>query len=112
MSQKKPFRKNFFRILADQPECLHTTFWMTKAQPPPSRRDDSVTKLCEVKWDTWIDMTKLPLFINNEGISFPRLDFTAEMKFTSGSIEFFIIHKGKRQASKNVTVEFYDNGDI
>lgn len=109
---EKKFRHYFFKILEGQPENLFTTIWMTKTSPPPSRKDESVFKHCEVKWATKIDTGRLPVFINNQGKSFSQLDFAAEMKCGGGSTEFAIFHNGRRQATKNVTVEFHDHTSI
>lgn len=108
------FRHNFFKIfdVGNQPEALYTPIWMSKASPPPSRKDDSVFKHSEVKWTAKINMDRLTKFVNNQGKSFLQLDFIAEMKCSGGSTEFSILHNGRRQAAKNVSVEFHDHADI
>lgn len=85
---------------------------MSRANDPPTRKDDTVTKLCEVIWDTQVKIDLLPLYVNNDNKTFAQLDFVAEMKCNSSSIEFSILHNGRRQASKNVKVEFCDRADL
>lgn len=105
----RKFRHNFYKLLDEQPQALYTTIWSSKASPPPSRKDASVTKHCDVKWNLKVDRAKLPVFINNEGQSFSQLDFATEMKCSGGSTEFVVLHNGRRQAAKNVKVEFHDH---
>lgn len=108
------FQHSFFKIfdIHDQPEALYTSIWMSKASPPPWRRDDSVFKHSEVKWTAKINTDRLSKFVNNQNESFLQLDFIAEMKCSGGSTEFAIFHNGRRQAAKNVSVEFHDHADF
>jgi hypothetical protein len=79
---------------------------MTKVSPPPQRWHVSVEKLCEIRWDTDIDITTLPTFTNEIGKVFYELNFEVEMTCVAGSLDFAVYHKGKRQGSKHVVVDY------
>lgn len=110
----RKFRHNFTKIidLDEEPSNLHTIIWMSRASPPPSRMDESVLKHSEVGWNAKINLDSLPTFINNQNKSFMQIDYAAEMKCSGGSTEFYIFHNGRRQAVKNVSVEFHDQGRV
>lgn len=105
-------RHNFSRLLDEKPGVLSTTIWMCKTSPPPSRMDESVVKYAEVKWTAKIDVNKLPTWVNNREEEYAQLEYVAEMKCSAGTTEFSVLHKGKRQATKNVQVDFHDKADI
>lgn len=103
---------DFFKVL-DQTEILVSTIYICKKSPPPTRRDGSVTKFSEVKWDANIDLEELPLLNSSRSTHLRRLDYRVEMKRKGGSsAEFSIFHEGKRQATKDVSVEFHDRADV
>ncbi|KAL3964035.1 hypothetical protein ACCO45_001039 [Purpureocillium lilacinum] len=59
-------------------------FYFTTAKPPPTRRDDSVKKLCTVAWNKPIEIT-----------------------CAGGIAEFAVIYQGKRVANHSVQVEYH-----
>lgn len=94
------------------PKILTTDIYMSKAEVPSSRRDDSVMVFCKIIWDINIDWEALPVYKNNEGKEYRILDYFVEMKLNAGCCIFYISHNGKRQAAKHVSVEFHENSDI
>ncbi|KAK7748771.1 hypothetical protein SLS53_000795 [Cytospora paraplurivora] len=105
-------RYDFFKHLEEAPETLETTIYVSKAENPPTRRDESVKVYCKVTWDINIDWDSLPIYHNTHGKEYRRLDYTVSMKCDGGSSVFSILHNGRRQAAKNVSVEVYENSDI
>lgn len=114
MATGKKFRHNFYRLIdVDEiPESLSTTLWMCRTSPPPSRKDHSVVKYSEVNWTANIKWGTLPKRFNTQNDEFYELEFQAVMQCSSGVTDLAIMHKGKRQATKNVQVEFFDKADL
>lgn len=80
--------------------------YISTADPPPSRNDSSVMKLCEVKWSENIKCLSLPKWTNREGQAFRKLDYKIVMNCEQGIVDFTVLHKGKQVAEKNVDVQF------
>lgn len=85
---------------------------MSRARPPPKQWDTSVINFCDVKWDTTVDITTLPPFTSPAGKIYSELSYEIEMTCTGGSIEVGVFRDGKRQASKNISVDFQDRGGL
>ncbi|ROW13226.1 hypothetical protein VPNG_04861 [Cytospora leucostoma] len=105
-------RYEFFKHLEEEPKTLETIIYVSKAENPPTRRDESVKVYCKVTWDINIDWDSLAIYQNTHGKKYRRLDYTVSMKCDGGSSVFSILHNGRRQAAKNVSVEVYENSDI
>ncbi|KUI68585.1 hypothetical protein VM1G_04300 [Cytospora mali] len=105
-------RHELYKHLDKLPESLTTDIYMSKALDPPTRRDESVMLYCKVTWDMNIDWESLEVYRNIQGKEFRRLDYAVEMKCSGGSSVFYILHNGRRQAAKNVSVEVCENSDI
>ncbi|KAJ4396182.1 hypothetical protein N0V93_000401 [Gnomoniopsis smithogilvyi] len=114
LATDKKFRYDFYRLidLDNIPDSQSTTIWMCKTSPPPSRMDESVVKYSEMKWTSNIYWNRLPQFHNREGKPFYELNFQAVMQRSSGFTDLAIMRNGKRQATKNVQVEFFDKADL
>ncbi|KAI3391752.1 hypothetical protein diail_6846 [Diaporthe ilicicola] len=108
----RKFRHEFSKTEVDFSGDIITSIWMSKAKNPPTRKDGSLTKLCEVRWTKRIDEEELDVFVNRNGKEFRRMNFTAEMKCSGGAVEVVIVHNGKRQAQENVSVDFQDHGGV
>lgn len=107
-----PANYEFFKLREEAPETLITTIYVSKAENPPTRRDESVKVYCKITWDINIDWDSLPIYRNTHGKEYRRLDYTVSMKCDGGSSDCFILHNRRRQATKNVSVEVYENSDI
>ncbi|KAK4226714.1 hypothetical protein QBC38DRAFT_528177 [Podospora fimiseda] len=89
------------------PRVIKGEIYMSKASTPPKRsKDPSVHKLCTIKWDVKVDIASLPTWTNPIGKVYHRLDFTIQMTTSGGYLDFVIYHRGKRQGSQHVVVEF------
>jgi hypothetical protein len=90
-----------------RPKLEQARQFYTSAHDPPSNRwDDGVRVLCRIKWDTKIDISSLPTFTNSLGQVYYELHYDVEMTCTGGSLDFAVYHKGVRQGSKNVVVDY------
>lgn len=99
--------------LEEIPESLTTVIYMSKAEVPPSRQDQSVLVFCKITWDINIDWDSLDIYVNNQGKEYRILSYVVEMKCPAGgSCLFQISHDGKKQAAKHVSVEVCENADI
>lgn len=83
------------------------TILTSTASPPPKRVNADVKELCTIRWDTKVDVSSLPIFINSIGTIYHKLQFEVEMACNSGgSLDFAVYHDGKRQCSKHVIVDY------
>jgi hypothetical protein len=107
-------RHELYKYLENETEllALTTDIYVSKAEDPPTRRDGSVKVYCKVTWDTKIDWDSLEPCEDQHGRKLRRLDYTVEMKCDGGSSMFYILHDGRRQAAKNVSVEVLETSDI
>ncbi|GAB1319160.1 Actin-like ATPase domain-containing protein [Madurella fahalii] len=87
-------------------KTLTTTIYASTASPLPTTANADVRKLCNIRWDTKIDIASLPLFTNSIGVIFYELEFEVEMTCSGGSLDFAVYHNGKRQGSKHVMVDY------
>lgn len=85
---------------------------MCRTSPPPLRKDESVVKHSEMKWSAKIDWSRLPQHYNEAEEVFYRLEYQAELKCSAGVADLALLHKGKRQATRNVQVEYFDKADV
>jgi hypothetical protein len=65
-----------------------------------------VKQLCEIKWENIPGFNTLPVWTNTEGQELRQLVYDLQMVSDGVSLDFAIVHKGKRVASKNVSVDF------
>lgn len=114
MAVGRKLEHHFFKFVKEQDDLdsFCTSIWMCNASPPPSRKDDSVTRYSDVKWNAMLDVDMLPFCDECDDESLRRLDYKAEMKCDGGSAEFAIFHNGKRQAAASVSVEFHDHAIV
>lgn len=112
MTSQQTFSHNFFKLFRERPKELSTTIWKSISAPPSRRKDASVIKHCDVKWNPKIDFDTLERLVNNRGLSFWKLHYITEMSYVGGVMEFRILHDGKKQATKDVSVEFEDAGTL
>lgn len=114
MATDQKFRYNFYRLIDVNhiPESLSTTILMCKESPPPSRKDNSVVTYSEMNWTTKIQWDKLPQRQNQNGKMFYELEFQTVMQRSSGFTDISVLRNGRKQAAKNVEVEFFDKADV
>lgn len=103
---------NFTKFLSEPPKQIETDIFMSLAEVPPARKDESVRKVFKLTWDIQFDWESLDVFVNDEGKTFRKLEYTVEMKCSAGATVFSIYHGGYKQAGKNVALEVYDTADV
>ncbi|OLN87951.1 Heat shock 70 kDa protein 12A 1 [Colletotrichum chlorophyti] len=106
VSTTEPVRREYWKLYSSAPKEIVSSFHFTSASPVPKRRNSSVEKLCDVIWNKKIDFEALPRYVNPLGKVFHRLEYTVEMVCAGASIDFAVIHGGKRVCSKNISVDF------
>ena len=100
------FRKVFDLEEATKTRLTETIYASTTPTPPQRWNGATVKELCTIKWDTEIDVVKLPTYTNCLGKVFHVLNFEVEMTSSGSSLDFAVYHDGKRQGSKNVVVDY------
>jgi hypothetical protein len=74
--------------------------------PPPSRLEPGLEMLpVSIKWDTEIDVSTLPVYVNPIGEEFYRLDYEVRMTCVGGTLDFACYFNGERQGSVNVVAD-------
>ncbi|KAK1976354.1 hypothetical protein LZ30DRAFT_603637 [Colletotrichum cereale] len=106
VSSTSPVRDDFYRLYMSAPPEISNTLYITSAWPQPSEMDNTVKKLCEITWNRRVDFEALPRHVSSLGKVFHKLSFDIEMVCAGASIDFSIIHDGKRVGAKNVSVVF------
>ncbi|TID04775.1 hypothetical protein CH35J_003145 [Colletotrichum higginsianum] len=109
VSSTQPVRHEYYRLYSSAPKEITDTFHVTAISPAPKRQTSDVKRLCDVTWNKMIDFEALPRFTNSLGKVFGKLEFIIEMACAGASIDFTVIHDGKRVCSKNVEVDFEGN---
>lgn len=102
----------FTKYLTEPPEKIETTIYMSLAEDPPTRKDDSVREVFKLTWDIQVDYDSLEVFVNDQQKTFRKLEYTVEMKSSAGATIFSIYHGGYKQASRNVSLKVYKNSDV
>ncbi|KAK2053962.1 actin-like ATPase domain-containing protein [Colletotrichum caudatum] len=106
VSITSPVRHEFHRLYTSAPLEVSDSLYISSAWPPPPEQNSTVKKLCEITWNKQIDFEGLPRYTNRLGKVFYDLTFEIEMVCAGASIDFSIIHNGKRVGAKNVSVVF------
>ncbi|CAG9937945.1 unnamed protein product [Clonostachys rosea f. rosea IK726] len=102
----EPCKATFWQDFPEPDTEIKTELVYSDAEVPPSRCDDSVKQLCEIKWENIPGFNALPVWTNTEGQELRQLVYDLQMVSDGVSLDFAIVHKGKRVASKNVSVDF------
>jgi hypothetical protein len=107
LTNHRSVSRNLGYILDAAPGALREEVLVSNAQTPPLRKtDDSVSRLCSVKWEHMIQLGTLPKWVNPLGKVLRTLDFSIEMKLDSGIVEFTISHNGMQVGGRSLQVEF------
>ncbi|GJC92644.1 HSP70 family chaperone [Colletotrichum higginsianum] len=110
IADKKPIRHKYHRRYLTAPSEITKELHFSAASPAPKRADSTTKRLCKITWNRKVNFDTLPTFTNSLGRVYHHLVFEIEMISDGTSLDFTIIHDGKRVGSKNVTVEFEPEG--
>ncbi|KAF9878266.1 hypothetical protein CkaCkLH20_04304 [Colletotrichum karsti] len=104
----------FYRLYERPPNEILVALQYSTASPAPKRGDATVKRLCTIAWNKRIDFESLPTYTNPAGRVFYRLEWDMTMVCDGISLDFTIVHDGKRMAAKNVRVKFgaSSNGEV
>ncbi|VUC27157.1 unnamed protein product [Clonostachys rosea] len=102
----KPCRASFWQDFTEPDNEIKTELVYSEAEVPPSRCDDTVKQLCEIKWENIPKFNTLPIWTNCEGEDLRQLVYEVQMASDGVSLDFAILYRGQRVASKNVSVDF------
>ena len=109
MSVRKPVRVRvcrFYNVEEATSTRATDTIYTSTAVPPPTRSNHKVKKVCDISWDTEIDISSLPTFTNRLGKVIYKLEYQVEMTCVGGSVDFAIYYNDRRQGSKHVVVDY------
>lgn len=112
VSERDTVSHDFYRLFDSNPDKAISTIRMSRSASPPIHKDSSVIQFCKITWDYSVDISSLPPVAAPSGKIWSRLNYQIAMTCTGGSIEVDVIHAGKKQASKNISLDFQDHGDI
>ncbi|TQN64011.1 Heat shock 70 kDa protein 12A, partial [Colletotrichum shisoi] len=110
IADKKTVRHRFFQRYLTAPKEITEELYFSAAFPIPKRADSTTKRLCTIPWNRKVNFDTLPTFTNSLGKVYHQLDFDIEMISDGTSLDFTIVHDGKRVGGKNVTVEFEPEG--
>lgn len=94
--------------LAERPEKIETDVYMSSAEAPPKRRDESVRKAFKLTWNLQVNWRSLKVFKNSKGNEYRKLEYIVEMDCNAASSLFSVYHGGHKVAAKNVSLEVYE----
>ena len=101
---------SFFQLLEKAEEVLTTDLVYSDGLVAPRRHDDTIKKLCQIKWSHVPKFEDLPVWTNKKGKKYRQVEYEIRMAIDSGYIDFQVFYQDKMVASKNVAVDFEGSG--
>ena len=83
-----------------------TKIYLSFLSPPPSMRDDTVTKICSIKWAAPVDISSLPTFTNSIGKVYHVMLLEYRLNCSGASVDFAVYYNGKKQGAKNIVIDY------
>ncbi|KAJ4249431.1 hypothetical protein NW762_012286 [Fusarium torreyae] len=102
VSTYDPIISNFWQDLTKPDEHIQVEIVISDSTTPPTRKDDSVKLLCEIKASELPKFDELPVWTNKDGKVFRRITYELRIVSDGSSLEFAVYHKDKRLASESV----------
>lgn len=106
MNSKKPVTQSYFKLLDKPVSSVSEEIWFSSTSPPPSTKDSTVHRMCQMAWNQKVSFESLPTWTNSIGKVYHRLNFDIKMACEDGTVEFMIYYQGKRVGGQHVEVEF------
>ncbi|KAJ4310754.1 hypothetical protein N0V84_010810 [Fusarium piperis] len=106
ITSKRPVRHSFYKLYSGPMGEVEDDIHCSASHPPPSRVDDTVRRMCQIKWNKQVCFESLPTYINPTGEVYRQLNLDVEMTCEDGTVDFMVYHNGTRVAAQNVEVEF------
>lgn len=101
---------SFWQDLEDGQTEVETELTYSEAEPPPYRFDETVKRLCLIKWSKIPAFDDLPTWRNTQDKVIRHLCYEVRMVADGTSLDFAIYHQSKRVASQNVAIDFEGSG--
>ncbi|KAL6828349.1 HSP70 family [Trichoderma camerunense] len=102
----KPVIKSFCQDLAKPTKTVQTNIIYSTASTPPARCDETVKRLCDVRWSTVPDFDSLPTWTNAIGQVIRRINFDVKMTSNGVTLDFEIVYKNQVMASKKIGMDY------
>ncbi|KAF4975290.1 hypothetical protein FZEAL_7903 [Fusarium zealandicum] len=106
MITKSPVQKEYTMLFSHPPAEIANDIYCSSTFPPPLRGDDTVQRLCQIKWNRNVSFESLPTYTNPIGKVFHRLNHAVEMTCEDGTADFTVYYNGARVGARNVEVDF------
>ncbi|KAM5355751.1 hypothetical protein ACJ41O_002397 [Fusarium nematophilum] len=103
---KHAVRESYSRYYSNKIGKVKEEIYCCSEFPPPSRVNDAVRRLCQVKWNRKVRLESLPTWTNKIGKVYHKLKYEVEMTCEDGTVDFTIYHDGKRAGGRSVQVKF------
>ena len=85
---------------------LSTDIYMSSADPIPTRKNETVERLCTINWKKNVLLRSLPKWENPVGKILRRLDFEIMMKCNDGIMGWTVWYNGKEVGNQDVEVKY------
>ncbi|KAF4962299.1 hypothetical protein FSARC_9617 [Fusarium sarcochroum] len=102
VSTYDPIVSNFWQDLTKPDEYIQVEIVISDSTTAPTRKDDSVKLLCEIKASELPKWDELPVWTNKDGKVFRRITYELRIVSDGSSLEFAVYYKDKRLASESV----------
>ncbi|RGP77335.1 hypothetical protein FLONG3_4570 [Fusarium longipes] len=108
VSEKRSVHHDYYSLIEKGQVNLTSEIYYSTTFPPPGRDDNTgkVRSLCTISWNKEVDAKSLPRFTNNNGKSFPKLDYRIKMDCEDGVVNFAVYFKGQKVGGREVHVQF------
>ncbi|KAL7936286.1 HSP70 family [Trichoderma chlorosporum] len=102
--------RGFCRDISEPVTEIHETFYYSTETIPSKRRDETVKKLCKVRWSIVPDFNSLPIWVNPIGVTYRRISFDIKMTSNGVTLDFEIIHNNQVVVSKKIGIDYDRSG--
>ncbi|KAF7559162.1 hypothetical protein G7046_g4998 [Stylonectria norvegica] len=107
INDMEPVRKRYYMNLLQMRSSSSVVIWTTSTFPPPTRSDDTVRELCRMEFRPGVALESLPLYTNDLGTTYRRLDYDITLTCEEGTADFTVYYQNERVGSQNVSVKYY-----
>ncbi|QYS98211.1 hypothetical protein H0G86_005401 [Trichoderma simmonsii] len=87
-------------------KTMKTEFIYSTVTTPPERCDETVKRLCKVRWSSVPDFNSLPTWINPIGKVVRRINYDVKMKSNGVTLDFEVMYKNRVMASKKIGIDY------
>ncbi|KAH8715883.1 Heat shock protein 12A [Beauveria bassiana] len=93
-------------LTADSSLDIQVTLWFCTSDCLPSRKTDSVKKLCSIKWNKRVDLRELEMGYNSAGQIYYRLKYEIQVIVNGPELRIEVYHNKRKVAAGQVMVEW------